>query len=193
MATKTQKNVRTEIKPSKPLQGISKHQIDDHFDVKYAGYVNCFNQIEEKKQDAQPSGGPNFSEWREMMLEQERCFNAITLHEGYFQCLGGNGQPSGTIQNWLDEDFGSFDRWKERFTATGASARGWCVLAFSLSDGRLYNVLCDEHMIGLWNSVPLVILDMYEHAYYIDYNSNSKQYIQAYQNNLSFDFANRCI
>lgn len=192
MQSKT-KQVRTECKPTQSLQGISKHQIDDHFDVKYAGYVTCFNTIEERRANTQATGGPNFSDWRSLALEQERCQNAIMLHEGYFQCLGGNGQATGTIAKWIEEEWGSFDRWKEAFTATGSSARGWCVLNFNLLDGRLTNTLADEHSIGLWNSIPLVIMDMYEHAYYIDYNANSKQYVQAFMTNLSFDYANRMI
>lgn len=187
------KQVRTEFKPTQSLQGISKHQIDDHFDVKYAGYVTCFNTIEERRENTQAAGGPNFNDWRSLALEQERCHNAIMLHEGYFQCLGGNGQATGTIAKWIEEEWGSFDRWKEAFAATGSSARGWCVLNFNLLDGRLYNTLADEHSIGLWNSIPLVIMDMYEHAYYIDYNANSKQYVQAFMTNLSFDYANRLI
>jgi Fe-Mn family superoxide dismutase len=189
-----QKTVRTEFKPTQNLQGISKHQIDDHFDVKYAGYVNCFNSIEGKRNETkQIAGNPNFSEWRSLKLEQERCQNAIAYHEAYFQCLGGNGQPTGTIQNWINEDYGSFDRFKEEFMATGSSARGWCVLNFSLNDGRLYITLSDEHMIGLVNAIPVFVMDMYEHAYYIDYNSNAKQYIQAFMTNAKFDFANKCI
>lgn len=188
-----QKQVRTEFKPTQTIQGISKQQIDDHFDIKYAGYVTCFNNLENKREQTQTTGNPNFSDWREMMLERERCQNAITLHEAYFQCLGGNGQPTGTIQTWINEDFGGFDRFKEEFTATGSSARGWCVLNFNLNDGHLYITLSDEHMIGSWNSIPLFVLDMYEHAYYIDYNANSKQYIQAFMNVAKFDFANRCI
>ncbi len=169
---------KTALKP-KPVPGLSQRQIDDHFDVKYKGYVTKFNEIQTKLKGAdKKKANPNYSEVRELMVERLFNHNSIKLHEAYWQCLAGAGDPSQALKKMLDEDFGSYAAWKEEFKACGLEARGWAILGFDMDSGRLFNFVSDAHSIAPINVVGLMIMDMYEHAYYIDYGATVKRYVE---------------
>jgi Fe-Mn family superoxide dismutase len=178
------------LKP-KPMAGLSQRQIDDHFDVKYKGYVTKFNEIQEKLKSADKKGAnPNYSEVRELMVERLFNHNSIKLHEAYWQCLAGAGDPPTEIKKMLDEDFGSYKGWQEEFKACGLEARGWAILGFDMDSGRLFNFVTDMHSIAPINVVGLMIMDMYEHAYYLDYGATVKRYIEeGFLANMNWDYA----
>jgi superoxide dismutase, Fe-Mn family len=118
----------------------------------------------------------------------------VRLHEAYFDGLGGDGQPSGAILKLIERDCGGFDAWKSHVTASGIAARGWVVAAYDPQLERLATYSCDAHNIGcVWDSVPLIVLDVYEHAYYLDYATARKAYIGAWLDNLDFSVANGII
>ena len=94
----------------------------------------------------------------------------------------------------ISEDFGSYESWKEEFKACGLTARGRSDCAFDLDSGRIFNYLTDTHSIGAWNAIPLMIMDMYEHAYYIDYASSVKTYVEeGFLPNMSWNYAAQVI
>ncbi len=178
----------------KELDGISKRQIDEHHDVLYAGYVKKLNEIEAKLETADPSeANATFSLIGE--LKREECFatNAIALHEGYFDNLGGDGKPAGKILEMLNEDFGSYERWETDFKASGVAARGWVVLAYNWDDRRLHNYSIDIHAQGIWAASPLLILDVYEHAYFLDYGTARKKYLDAFMKNIDWNSVNKLL
>ena len=186
--------LQAEFKPNlkpQPMPGLSDRQLNDHFDVKYKGYVTKFNEIQNKLQEIdKQKANPNYSGVRELLVERLYCHNSIKLHEAYWQCLSGAGEPPDPLKQMLSEDFGSYDNWKEEFKACGLSARGWSVCAFDLDTGRIFNILTDTHSIGAWNAIPLMIMDMYEHAYYIDYGASVKSYVQeGFLPNMSWNYA----
>lgn len=172
------------------LNGISKKQIEEHHDVLYAGYVKKFNEIQKEVKSSDLSkANATFSQIRELKIEETFALNAIKLHEGYFDALGGNGLSKGKILRLISEDFGSFENWEAEFKAMGLSARGWVVLAFDIESGRLHNFLSDVHnQGGVWGCMPLLILDVYEHAYFIDYMTGRKTYIDAFMKNVNWEF-----
>lgn len=177
------------------LPGLSEKQLKEHHDVLYAGYVKKTNEIREALAGADRAN-PNasFSQLRELKLEETFALNGVKLHEYYFDNMAANGSaaPSGAIQKWIGEDFGSVEKWAEDFKATGMAARGWVVLAFDLEDGKLRTFLCDAHnQGGVWNTVALLIMDVYEHAYFIDYATGRKAYIDAYMNVIDWEEVNR--
>ncbi|HZR46190.1 MAG TPA: Fe-Mn family superoxide dismutase [Candidatus Manganitrophaceae bacterium] len=182
------------LKP-KPMPGLSQRQIDDHFDVKYKGYITKFNEIQTKLKGADKKGAnPNYSEVRELMVERLFNHNSIKLHEAYWQCLSGAGEPPNALKKMIDEDFGSYNAWKEEFKACGLEARGWAILGFDMDSGRLFNFVTDAHMIAPINVVGLMIMDMYEHAYYIDYGSTVKRYVEeGFLPNMSWNYAAQAI
>lgn len=186
-----------QVKPLKyqSLEGLSEKQLKEHHDVLYAGYVKKLNEIRTKLETAdRGEANATYSLYGELKREEAFAANAIRLHEHYFDNLGGDGTASGDILQMIKEDFGSVETWKEDIMAAGIAARGWVVTAFDLSDGKLYNISCDAHNLGcIWNCVPLVVLDVYEHAYFIDYGTARKSYLEAFVKNVDFSFVNSVI
>ncbi len=108
----------------------------------------------------------------------------------YFESLAKVTPITNPIATWIKEDFGSYEKWEEEFKGLGLAARGWAVLAFDLETGRLKNFLSDYHSIAVWNTIPLLILDVYEHAYFIDYGTARKKYIESYFANIDWNTVN---
>jgi Fe-Mn family superoxide dismutase len=184
--------IAKELKPAKELPGISKKQIEQHHDVLYKGYVNKLNEIESKLPGALPAeANASYSLIRELKREEVFTTQAIRLHEGYFMSLGGDGVAKGVIADLIKEDFGSYQKWEEDFRALGLAARGWVVLAFDWADKKLHNYLSDIHSDGVWDCSPVLILDVYEHAYFIDYATGRKAYIEAFMKNVNWDAVNK--
>jgi Fe-Mn family superoxide dismutase len=184
--------IAKELKPTKELAGISKKQIEQHHDVLYRGYVNKLNEIESKLPAALPAeANATYSLIRELKREEVFATQAVRLHEGYFQNLGGDGVPKGVILDLIKEDLGSYEKWDEEFRALGIAARGWVVLAFDSADKKLRNFLSDIHSDGVWSASPLLILDVYEHAYFIDYGMGRKAYIEAFMKNVNWEVVNQ--
>lgn len=182
-----------EAKPLKyrELPGLSQKQLSEHHDILYAGYVKKINEIREKLITIdKTSANATFSELREIKLEEGFAWNGVILHEGYFDNMEAS-PISGKILKMIEEDFSSLEKWQEEFRALGMAARGWVVLAFDMNDGKLHNYLCDMHnQGGIWNCVALLIMDVYEHAYFIDYATARKAYIEAFMKNISWDEVN---
>ncbi len=171
------------------LKGISQKTIENHYGKLYQGYVRKWNEIREKLEKVDKSAANAvFSDLRELKLEESFVSDAILLHEAYFDVLGGDGIPQGAILERISQDFGSFEAWQEDFKALGLSSRGWVVLAHDFNDGKLHNYLADAHnQGGIWGASPILVLDVYEHAYFIDYGSDRKSYIEAFFNNLNWE------
>ena len=94
----------------------------------------------------------------------------------------------------IERDFGSYEAWANEFKAMGLCARGWVVLGYDLDEKKLKNVLCDSHnQGGVWNMIALMIMDVYEHAYFIDYATARKSYIEAFFKNIDWEEVNRRI
>lgn len=175
------------------LRGISQKTLEEHYKL-YNGYVNKTNEIWEKLKIADRSNAnASYSEYRELKLEETYCLDGVKLHELYFENLGSNGgYPDGLIASMITLDFGSFDNWKEDFIACGISSRGWTLLCFDPIDLKLHNYLQDLHNHGVVSrAVPLLVLDTYEHAYFIDYGTDKKSYINAFMDNIKWSEVNR--
>lgn len=179
--------------PFKELRGISQKTIEIHWGKLYQGYVKKWQEIQEKlKTVDKSSANATFSEFRELKLEETFAVNAIILHEAYFDVLGGEGKPEGEIIDRIAQDFGSFENWFQEFKALGLCARGWVILAFDFNDGKLRNYMADAHnLYAVWGVAPILVLDMYEHAYFIDFGSDKKSYLEAFFQNLNWSTANK--
>ncbi len=185
-----------QVKPLKykQLPGLSEKQLSEHHDVLYAGYVKKVNEIRAKLAAdgaMRDNANTTFSDLRELKVEETFALNGVRLHEYYFDNLGGNGKCTGAVADWIAKDFGSVEAWEKDFRACGLAARGWVVLAFDLNDGKLHNFICDTHnQGGIWWAVPLLILDVFEHAYFIDYATGRKKYVDAFMQNIDWAFVN---
>src|SRR5258706_3724123 len=121
--------------------------------------------------------------------EELVALNSSLLHELYFACLGGDGQASGELVEALARDFGSFDRWRSEFIAMGnalGGGSGWVVLTYVPRDKRLVNQYAADHTMTIAGRVPIIALDMYEHAYHIDFGANVKAYVDTFLRNVDW-------
>ncbi len=180
----------------KQLPGLSEKQLAEHHDVLYAGYVKKTNEIRGKLANVDlTNANATYSDLRELKVEETFALNGVKLHEAYFENLGGKGgAPSGTIADWIMSDFGSYEKWVAEFMACGMAARGWTILAFDLEEGRVFNTVNDLHnQGGIWGAVPLLVLDVYEHAYFIDYATGRKKYLETFMQNIDWAAVNAVI
>ncbi len=185
------------VKPLKYkiLPGFSEPQLKDHHDILYAGYVKKLNAIEERLKDIDVSdSNPTYSAYGDLRRDEAFATNAIKLHEGYFDNMAEkSGEPSGIVVDLIKEDFGSFGRFEELFKAAGMAARGWVVLCFDWDDRKLHIYSSDYHTQGVWNATPILVLDVYEHAYFIDYKTARKPYIDAFWKVIDWNYLNKII
>ena len=172
------------------LKGISEQVNKWHHDTHYAGYVNKRNEVELELQKVDRSkANANWSVFRALKDRETFNANGQILHEIYWAVLGGDGKPDENIAvvKKIVQDFGSFDAWKEDMIASAKISLGWAVLAWDPSDGTLRNFTGDSHNHGgAWGSMPLIALDVFEHAYYYDYGPDRAKYIQVYLNNIDW-------
>ncbi len=189
----------TNVKPLKytQLDGLSEKQLKEHHDVLYAGYCKKVDEIRTKLQTTdRATANASFSDLRELKVEETFALNGVKLHEFYFDNMmtQGSPAPNGVIADWIAKDFGSVESWMTDFKACGLAARGWVVLAFDLDEGRLQTYICDTHnQGGVWNSIALLVMDEFEHAYFIDYATGRKAYIEAFFKNIDWTEINNRI
>jgi len=178
------------------MEGLSQQLIDEHYNILYKGYVNKLNEIRGKLEAADPSkGNQTHSDIRELKVEESFALNAIKLHELYFENLGGaGGQATGQALQLIEQSFGSYASWEADLKGSAMAARGWVVVAYDRDDGKLHNYIADSHnSYGVWNAVPVLILDTYEHAYGLDYGVKRAPYIEAFMKNLDWEVVNKRI
>ncbi|MFA5828706.1 MAG: Fe-Mn family superoxide dismutase [Candidatus Shapirobacteria bacterium] len=175
------------------LKGISQKTMDEHYGKLYSGYVKKWQEIQDRlKATDKTTANATFSDLREAKLEEGFAANAVLLHEAYFDILGGDGVPGGEILQKICDDFGSFEQWRDEFKALGLTARGWVILAFDFNDGKLRNYIADVHnQGGIWGVSPVLVMDVYEHAYFIDFGADRKSYIEAFFQNVKWEIVNK--
>ena len=182
-----------ELKPELlELDGISRESVEAHYKL-YEGYVAKRNEILGKLDGADlGSANQAYSEIRALKVELTFAVGGIKNHEIYFEHLGGGGGPPGDAFGQLVErDFGSLDAWRTDLKATGMAARGWAWTAYDWDEGRLFNYIGDaQNTYPIWNATPLVALDVYEHAYFLDYRTDRAAYIDAFFDNLDWTTVN---
>src|SRR4051812_322323 len=175
----------------KKLNGISEKLIVSHHDNNYAGAVKNLNKVEEQLAGTNKDT-PGFLIGG--LKERELTFtNSMILHEQYFGNLGGNGKAGGPIQQKLTSSYGSFGKWEEHFRAVGlslAGGSGWVVVDYNLLSGEVRSTWAGNHTQALAGGLPLLVMDMYEHAYAIDYGAAAAKYIDAFFQNINWDAVN---
>jgi superoxide dismutase, Fe-Mn family len=174
------------------LDGISRTTIDAHYRL-YQGYVAKRNEILGRLGDVDlEAANQVYSDVRALKVDLTFAIGGIKNHEIYFEHLGGEGgNPSGASAGLVERDFGSADAWRADLKATGMAARGWAWTAYDWDEGRLFNYVGDaQNTFPVWNATPLVALDVYEHAYFLDYQTDRVAYIEAFLRNLDWSVVN---
>jgi Fe-Mn family superoxide dismutase len=178
-----------ELKPELlELDGISRESVEAHYRL-YEGYVAKRNEILEKLGSVDLAGANQvYSEIRALKVELSFAVGGIKNHEIYFEHLGGEGgDPDGAAGELIARDFGSADEWRRDLKASGMAGRGWAWTAYDWDEGRLFNYVGDaQNTFPIWNATPLVALDVYEHAYFLDFQTDRGSYIDTFFANLDW-------
>jgi Fe-Mn family superoxide dismutase len=174
------------------LDGISREAVEAHYKL-YEGYVAKRNEILGKLAEIDLSTANQvYSEVRALKVELSFAVGGVKNHEIYFEHLGGDGgAPDGEVAALIERDFGSASAWRDDLRASGMAGRGWAWTAYDWDEQRLFNYVGDaQNTFPIWNATPLVALDVYEHAYFLDYRTDRASYIDAFFNNLDWATVN---
>lgn len=178
--------------PSK-LTGLSEKLIRSHWENNYQGSVKALNMVEGRLGAAMADKDLPPVIYGDLKREELHRTGSVILHELYFEQLGGNGQASGAIRDALARSHGSFEAWEAEFRRTAmalAGGSGWCILAYNHYTRSLHNYWAWDHTNGPITGVPLLVLDMYEHAFAIDYGAAAAKYVDAFMHNIDWAVVN---
>ena len=184
MIEKVQFNYTDDIKV------VNQSQFEAHMRL-YEGYVTNINKIDAELFEGtaqREQSNTTFSYYRELKRGETFALNGVILHELYFENIGGNTpEPDQTAREMLELDFGSLQNWQEDFIATAKASRGWAVLCYDQRSDRLRNISLDAHDLGnIAYSAPILILDMNEHAYFLQYADKKADYITNFMKNINW-------
>lgn len=170
---------------------MSEETTEWHYHGHHQGYVNSLNKIrDELKTSDRSKSSANYSEYSELKRRESFNHGAVILHEIYWENLGGDGNADESLEvvQQINKDFGSFDKFIQELKACGAGAKnsGWAVvLKDTLGDGKLHCAIVDFHNIGAWwGAMPIIALDVFEHAFYHKDGPKRGKFIEAFINNL---------
>ena len=177
----------------KAITGISEKVLVSHYENNYVGAVKRLNAIGTQLSELDFGKAPNFV-INGLKREELVASNSMILHEIYFDGLGGGAKASGPLADAIARDFGSMERWRSEFTAMGKAeggGSGWVILAYSPRDKRLVNQWAADHTTTLAGGRPVLVLDMYEHAYHMDYGAAAARYVDVYMEAIRWDNAGK--
>jgi len=174
--------------PSK-IKGLSEKLLTSHYENNYSGAVKRLNAITAQLADLDFATAPVFVV-NGLKREELIAANSMIIHELYFDGLGGEGDPKGALNEQIAKDFGSLARWKAEFAAVGKAlggGSGWVMLAWSPHDKKLINTWANDHTMTLAGGRPILALDMFEHAYAMDYGAKAAGYVDAFMQQIRWD------
>lgn len=175
------------------VAGLSEKLLTSHHDNNYVGAVKRLGAIRAEFGKLDFATAPVFA-INGLKREELMAWNSMVLHELYFAGLGSQAAPSTALAQAIERDFGSHDRWAGEFAAMGKAlggGSGWVLLTYSRHDGRLVNTWASDHTQTLADGAPLLALDMYEHAYALDYGAKAAGYVDAFMKAITWSEANR--
>ena len=170
------------------LSGLSIKLIESHYENNYGGALRRLNAITEQLEVLDWAKTPGHV-INGLKREELIALNSTLLHELYFASLGGEGRPTKTMSEALARDFGSVQKWRAEFSAMGYSlggGSGWVLLSWVPRDGRLINQYAADHSQSIPGAIPILALDMYEHAYHLDFGANVKAYVDTFLRNIDW-------
>jgi len=166
----------------KTITGLSEKLLVSHHDNNYVGAVKRLGAINRQLSALDPATAPGFA-LNGLKREELIAWNSMILHEIYFAGLGAPARPGKALASAIERDFGSEARWRSEFVAMGKAlggGSGWVLLTYSQRDKRLVNQWAADHSMTLAGGTPILALDMYEHAYAIDYGAKAGAYVDAF-------------
>ena len=172
------------------LTGLSEKLIVSHYENNYGGAVKRLNQIVDYLAALDFAKAPGFV-INGIKREELIATNSMVLHEIYFSGLGASNRDT-ALSDALARDFGSVEQWQTQFAAMGKAqggGSGWVLLSYSPRGGKLVNQWAADHTTTLGDGIVILALDMYEHSYHIDYGAKAAGYVDAYMQNINWQYA----
>lgn len=172
------------------LNGISERLIRSHWENNYGGAVKALGVVKKHLVEALANKDTPPYIYNDLKREHLIRTGSVVFHEFYFDNLGGNGQAGKTEQKLIADAFGSFDLWETEFRRMGTGlggGSGWVVLGLNIHTGQLENYWMADHAHGPAATLPILVLDMYEHAYQMDYGAAAAKYVDAFFNNIHWE------
>ena len=175
--------------------GISKATHDAHLTL-WKGYANKTNEIRKAlaEMEIDPAAANQiYSNMRGLKVNYAFAYGGYINHNVYFNSIGGAGGPAtGKVADLIKEAYGDFDRWVADWKATGMAGRGWVFLGYDHDEQRVHNYIGDaQDTFPTWNNTLLLAMDVYEHAYYLDFQTARMKYIEAFLQVIDWDAANK--
>jgi len=171
---------------------LSAAQIAPHHSAHYGGALKAVIAADAKLDDSAKNGTAldpaAFAHLKRIVNSRG---NSVVLHELYFDGLAPKeGNPEKALRGAIEQRFGSIEKWSSDFVASAKEAAGWALLVKHPVNGKLYNVVSDEHAMGvLWMANPLIVIDTYEHAFYIDYQNRKADYVEKFMSHIDWPAA----
>lgn len=173
---------------------LSAKQIAPHHKAHYGGALRGYSSADAKIEKSIQSGkaleGAAYGALKRALNSKG---NSVVLHEMYFDGMAPKApDPAAGVRAAIEKRFGSIDKWASDFIASAKSAAGWALLVKHSVNGKLYNVVSDSHAMGvLWMAIPLVVIDTYEHAFYIDYQNRKAEYVEKFIDHVDWSEVNQ--
>ena len=176
------------------LKGLSERLLRSHWENNYGGAVRALNAVEQRLEVMMKDKELPAYVYGDVKREELVRTGSVVLHEHYFANLGGDGKASGGALDLVKRAFGSLETWEAEFKRTAnalAGGSGWVVFALNLHTGEAHNYWAWDHMHNAVMGAPLLVLDMYEHAYHIDFGAAAARYVDAFMDNVNWDEVSR--
>jgi Fe-Mn family superoxide dismutase len=174
--------------------GIHAKTHEEHLKL-WQGYANKTNEIRKAlaELDTDPAKANQiYSQMRALKVNYAFAYGGYLNHNVYFETLGGNGGPAtGAVADMISATYGSFEKWAADWKASGIAGRGWVYLAYDHEENRVWNYIGDaQDTFPAWNNTLILAMDVYEHAYYLDFQTARAKYIDAYMGAIDWDAVN---
>jgi superoxide dismutase, Fe-Mn family len=176
------------------LNGLSEKLIRSHWENNYGGAVKALNAVEQRLAATLKEPDTPAYIYGDLKREELVRTGSVVLHEHYFANLGGDGKAAGKVLDLVKQWFGSYEQWGAEFKKTAnalGGGSGWVILTHNMHTGGLHNYWAWDHMHNAPMGRPLLVLDMYEHAYHMDYGAAAAKYVDAFMQNVNWEEVNR--
>lgn len=176
------------------LKGLSEKLIRSHWENNYGGAVKALNAVEQRLDVMRKDTDLPAYIYGDLKREELVRTGSVVLHENYFANLGGNGRADGKALDLIKQWFGDYEQWELEFKKTAhalAGGSGWVLLTYNLHNGEVHNYWAWDHLHNPAMGRPLLALDMYEHAYHLDYGAAAAKYVDAFMQNVNWEEVNR--
>jgi len=176
------------------LKGLSEKLIKSHWENNYGGAVKALNAVEQRLASMLEDKDLPAYIYGDLKREELVRTGSVVLHEFYFANLGGNGRAGGLVLEMVKKWFGSYEEWELEFKRTAnalGGGSGWVILAYNQHTQEIHNYWSWDHMHNAPMGRPLLVLDMYEHAYHMDYGAAAAKYVDAFMQNVNWEEVNR--